>query len=360
MRIIDRYIGISVTLNVFMVLFVLTALLGFFSFFGQFDEFQNDYGTLEALMYVGYTLPRRAYEVFPIAVLIGGLMGLGSLATHNEIMVIRIAGVSVRRITFSVLKAGMILMALAIALGELVAPASEKRAQDFRIEKKKIGNIALKYKSGYWVRNKKMMINIREAKEGGNLILDIKIYEFDENRKLVLVTHAKKGRYIGGKWLLETYVQSEIGDERHKVTDDPRLSLTIPASRLIDPRLLSAINQKPESMSILNLGDSVTREMANKNSKAAERYNIAFWIKIFTPISTLVMLLVAIPFVFNAVRSTNNGQRLVVGIVVGISFHLMNHAMSQFGIVYGIPAMISAGLPSVVFAVAGIFAIRRI
>lgn len=127
MKILDRYISRTIISGTLMVLLVLGALLAFVDFVSEMDDVgKGQYSMLQAAMYVLLSLPKRLYELFPTAVLIGSLLSLGTLAGNSEFTVMRAAGISIMRIVFSVLKAGFILLVFVALIGELVVPVSEK------------------------------------------------------------------------------------------------------------------------------------------------------------------------------------------------------------------------------------------
>ncbi len=361
MKILDRYISMTVLGGVLITLLIFVALVSFITLLGQLADLDSKYGLLQALQYVVLTMPRRAYELFPTIVLIGGLFALGTLAGHHELIVIRAAGVSINRITWAVMKAGAVLTVFAFGLGEVVAPYAEQRAQILRSSAKE-GHIPLKSKFGFWVRDKNNFIRIGRVIDQYNL-QDILVNSFDKNQKLVWVVEAKLARYRDGKWILYQVVQSTIGNER--VTINPPQSVggkinTTPSEvweRLIEPALLSVVAVAPEVLSAWALRQ-FSEHMVD-NHLDATRYELAFWIKLVTPVSTLVMLLIAIPFVFNTVRTTPMGQRLLFGVLVGIGFFLLNRGLNQVGLVYGIPPLLSAAFPSVLFALVAWWALRR-
>jgi len=351
MRLIDRYIMSSVISGVLIALLIIMSLAGFFSFLGQIGELNNNFGILQAIQYVLLTLPRRAYELFPTAVLIGSLFSLGNLASHSELIVIRASGVSLGRITYAVMKAGLLLMLIALFIGEVIAPGLEHKAQSLRSVSQQ-GHITLKSKYGFWAREGDMFINIRRV-ISETQVEDVLVYQFGIRRRLARVMHAKFGEYKDNKWHFSGVKESKLGIDSVKITHSDKVIWP----KLINPDLLSVLAVKPENLSMISLGKYVSH--LHKQNLQSAKYEVAVWIKVFKPLSTLVMLLIAIPFVFNTLRSSNNGQRMLFGILVGMVFYIFNQSVNNLGVVYGVPAVISAGLPSVLFAILGIVAIRR-
>src|SRR5690554_3414411 len=111
MRLLDRHIGTTVLLSVLTVTLIIVGLDLLFAYIGELEDLEGDYGALEALIYVVLTIPRRLYEMLPMAALVGCLIGLGTLASNSELTVMRASGVSIPHIMGAVLKPLLILMA---------------------------------------------------------------------------------------------------------------------------------------------------------------------------------------------------------------------------------------------------------
>src|SRR5690554_7623108 len=132
MRKLDLYIGTTVLWSIIAVLLVITGLAVLFAFIDQLGDLEGGYTLQEALIYVGLTTPRRAYDVLPMSALIGCLVGLGTLASNSELTVMRAAGVSLMRILWAVMKPLLLLMLIGVALAEYVMPWTESMAQEHR------------------------------------------------------------------------------------------------------------------------------------------------------------------------------------------------------------------------------------
>lgn len=350
--ILDRYLGGTVIRGALLALLVLASLSAFFTLLGELGDLHKDYDLAKASLYVLLTLPRRIYEMFPTAVLLGGLMSLGGLAANSELMVMRAAGVSVTRITLAVLQAGLILAVLAGVLGEVVAPPGEKYAQSMR-SAAQTGYITLQSDNGFWARDGNNFVQIRRVLPGAQL-QDITIYELDDALRLRSLIHARSASYIDGRWELEQVEQSRI--DTAGVTT--RALDSAGWRSLLKPDLLDVLSVKPEDLAASALSRYVG--YLEENNLSSDRYRLAFWVKIVTPFSTLVMLLIAIPFVFGSLRSAHGGTRILVGVLLGMGFYLLNQALNHVGLVYGIPPILSALAPTLIFAAGGLYAISRI
>ena len=118
MNLLDRYVIRAMLGGVFVVMAVLLTLFALFLFANQQDDIGiGTYTALDAFWFVLLNIPQQIYELLPIGVLIGTLLGLGQLARGSELTVMRAAGVSVWRIAGSVAMAGLLLVALAVLCG---------------------------------------------------------------------------------------------------------------------------------------------------------------------------------------------------------------------------------------------------
>ena len=135
MKIVDRYITQTVLSGTLIVLFILVGLFTFFSFIDEIDDIgKQRYGLQQVIQYIALEIPQHIYDLFPSAILLGSLLGLGILANHNELTVMRAAGLSILRIVIAVLKIGLLLTLLAMLIGETLSPLSQQY-QNMKINK---------------------------------------------------------------------------------------------------------------------------------------------------------------------------------------------------------------------------------
>ena len=238
MKLLDRYIRQSVLGGTVLVLAVLLALFSFISFIGEMDTVgQVHYGIVQAAGFVMLMMPRQAYQLLPVAALLGSLIGLGMMASHNELVVMRATGVSLLRIVGSVLKAALILMLAMIVLSEYVAPASELYAREMRSEALTT-NTAQRTREGFWTRNGNNFINVRTVLSKGVLGY-VQIYEFDNVQRLRRITQARSARYAQTTWTLSNVVRTEFLADRVKTVHLRQMEWR----SLLNPRLLDVIEQ---------------------------------------------------------------------------------------------------------------------
>jgi len=353
MYILDKYIGAAILKSTGIVMLFLVALFSFFNYVDQLrDVGVGNYGAIQAAEYVVLIIPRIVYQMMPIAVLIGSIVGLGMLANNNELIVMRAAGMSINRIIISVMKAGILLMLLVIIIGEWVAPASERYAQILRSVSLS-NTLSIGVTNGLWARDGNKFINIQKLLPKGKLG-GVSIYEFDQKRQLTKITQASEAYYINNNWLLENVVESEINTQKISVKDyKNRIWLSS-----LSPDLLNVVLVKPETLSILGLFQYVA--YLHDNDLDSARYELAFWSKLMLPVITGIMIVLSIPFVFGSLRTVAIGQRIMVGTFVGISFYIINKVFGYIGLVYHLNIVASALLPALGFFFYAVYRIRKI
>jgi len=349
----ERYIAVTMLKATSATLLVLVILLVFFGVMQELDDVgRGDYRIQDAFLIAALSAPRYLFEAFPVAALIGSLIGLGAMGAHGELIAMRGAGFSLRQIVVAVLKAGVAMMVAVFLFGELVAPASEQWGEQYRAEKTQ-KKVTLKTRYGFWARDGRAFINIRGILPGASLE-DINIYEFDNDRRLVLATHAQRADHRGDHWLLHQIRQSRISETG---ITERRLSQARWDS-LLDPGLLSAIVVPPTMLPITDLYHYI--RVMRDNAQSAADYEVAFWSKLATPLATLVMLFISVPFVLAHQRFVSVGQRIFLGIVLGMVFYTLNRGMSYVAVVYDINPVVTALLPAVAFLGIGIYMMRRV
>ena len=349
---IDRYIGGAVALGVFSVLFLLLVLMGFFELLNELEDVKRGYTTAKAFAYVGLILPRYTYELFPIATLLGSLIGLGALAGNSELIAMRAAGISVSRILGAVLKTGFLLLCLVVLIGEYMAPMTELQAQ--RMKTQAVSDqVTLKTRYGFWSRNGNSYIHVGQVLPDGRLA-DISIYDFDSEQLLQRAIHANLAIYRRDHWLLEQVSQSEFSPGRVQAWSQERLAW----ASLLEPSVLDVVAVKPHMLAAWDLWRYV--EFLKQNGQASTTYEVAFWSKLVVPLVTLVMLFLSIPFVFGPLRSVGIGQRIFTGAIIGIVFYLLNKAFSHLAVVYGMNPLFASAFPGLLFFTIAFWSFRRV
>jgi lipopolysaccharide export system permease protein len=353
MKIVDRYLARAVVSGSLVTLAVLLPLIAFFMLADELDAVKDEgYRLTDALLYVAMALPRFAYQLFPIATLIGALVGLGSLASRSELVAMRAAGVSIARIVGASLLGGVVLAVGAMVVGEGLAPIAEQEGARLRSQAVS-GQVTLATPYGFWARDGGTFVNIREILPGGDL-RDISIYEVDNGRSLTLATHAARARYVEGAWVLEDVARSRVSPEGVEVE---RLAREDWASR-ISPSLLEVVVVQPQMLPIWGLHQYI--RYMHANDQDAGPYEVAFWGKVVQPFLILAMIFVSIPLLLGSSRTSGTGTRVFIGILAGIVFYLVSRTFSYLALLYGLSPVVAALTPPLLYLAAALWVLRRV
>ncbi|HEY5603439.1 MAG TPA: LPS export ABC transporter permease LptG, partial [Gammaproteobacteria bacterium] len=327
MRILNRYIAKNILVSILLVMVVMLSLFVFFTFLEELkDTGKGRYDTVKALIFVLMTLPNMAYQLLPIVALIGSTIGLGILAGNSELTAIRSAGVSMEQIVWSVLRVGLVVIVAGVIVGEWLAPMSEQKAQTMRAVAQS-DRLSLEGNRGLWAKDGPQYINIQTILPGRRLN-DIFIYELDHEHHMTHILRAKSAFYRDGKWVLENVNHSYLvkGDVIAHHEDQHLWDTNL------SPDLFNVVTVKPYALSVWGLYQYI--EYLERNGLSADKYKQSLWTKATLPVVTAVMILLSIPFVFGPLRSVGIGSRILVGVLVGIGYHLFGQMFSYVGLVF--------------------------
>jgi len=352
-RILNIYIAKTLLHHIALTVLVLLGLFLFVAFIDELGELnRGQYGITQIIQYVILSIPKLMYEVFPMAALIGSILGLSVMAKSSELTAIRASGVSVRRIVGSVAQVGLVLGLIALLMGEVISPYTETKAQKIRAESIQSG-VRKSGKTGIWLRDENTYVNVTDVLPDFSL-LNIKIFEFDQNNFLRFLSVAKAGTYQDQKWLLQGLRRTMINNAS-SAADEVDAAYW---STVVNPQILQVFLIQPEQLSLWQLSKYIKHLEANR--QRTDNYELAFWSKLITPIATIVMLILAVPFVFQHARSGTMGRSLFSGIMIGLCFFILNKAFSYFVPLFEIAPFVGAITPTLLVAVISVLLIRRI
>lgn len=349
LKIYERHLGREIYSATALVTIAFLALFAFFDLIYELGEVgRNGYLLQHALAYVALTLPGRAYEILPIAVLIGTLYALTLLARHSEITVLRASGLATSELLASLMKTGLVFVLLTIAIGELIAPPAERFAQQVRLQAKG-AMVAKEFRSGLWVKDDRSFINVREVAPDAAL-RGVRIYQFDAAQVLQSITEAASGAFDSGSetWRLRDVVRTVFAADGSGARVETSEQQDWKSG--LSPEVVSVLMVKPERMTVYTLFQYVS--YLGGNQQKTERYEIALWKKLVYPLATLVMMILALPFAYVQDRVSAVSVRVFAGIMLGIGFHMLNGLFSSLGVINSWTPFTSAITPSVIFLLA--------
>ena len=353
--VLDRYIGKTIFNTIMMTLFMLVSLSGIIKFVDQLRKTgEGQYTALGAGLYTLLSVPKDVEIFFPMAALLGALLGLGTLAQRSELVVMQASGFTRLQIALSVMKTAIPLVLLTMAIGEFVAPAGEQMARNYRAQQL-IGGSLLSTQNGLWAKDGNSFIYIQRIK-GENELNGISIYNFNDERRLLTVRYAASATYDAANrlWKLSQVDESNLTDAKQvkgsqMVSGEWKTNLT--------PDKLGVVALDPDALSIRGL--HAYAKYLKQSGQESGRYQLNMWSKIFQPLSVAVMMLMALSFIFGPLRSVSMGVRVVTGISFGFLFYVLDQIFGPLSLVYGLPPVLGAILPSGAFFAVSVYMLMK-
>jgi lipopolysaccharide export system permease protein len=353
MTLLDRYIVRSILGSVLLVMLVLLILGALFVFIDQQDDIGvGHYTAVEALWFTLLSLPQQAFELLPITVLIGSLLGLGSLARGSELVVIRATGISVTRLAGTALMAAALLIGLEVLLGEFLAPPLHVAAREQKAFSK-FTNISFGGGGGAWVRDGNLILNVARQ-SGQRQFGSMQIFELSADHRLLALGHAVKATAgTNKKWLLGDYTESRF-------TDDTVQTLP-PGLRILKSNVtagfLGLATQDPQQLTCRALWQLI--QYYRTNLLDARQYVFAFWSRIARTVAIAFSVLLAIPFVLGSLRSSGAGTRTMMGLLLGIGFFLLQRLIESGTVVFDLNPLVLAWMPTAALATVTLLLLAR-
>ncbi len=348
MVILNKYIGKSILSSILLVLMILVGIESFLLLANELKDIgKGNFSFFQALSLLPLTLPTNIYELFPIAVLIGSLIGLGKLASQSELIVMSAVGISYWQIIRALLFAALISLIIALIVGEGIAPHAQHLAKNLKSIAMSDGK-TLAIESGIWFRDGNNFIFVRDVMKN-NQLSDITRYQFDEKHQLKLISHAQKGIHRGDGWYFNNVSQTRLLPKKIMSWYYPLQKWNI----TLDKRLIGITKLYPDQMTLQRLYSYI--HFRHNNELGTGAYEFAFWKRIMQPFATLVMIFLAVPCIFGPLRTVPMGLRIVAGVIMGFSFYLLNQFLGPVSQVYQISAFLVALVPTAIFAMIGAF-----
>jgi lipopolysaccharide export system permease protein len=353
MKILTRYIASSIVRLIVVVFLVILAVEFFVSLVGEFGDMGNgNYGVFHAVIYVILSLPTNLYSLFPMIGLIGSIIGLGILSNNNELTVMRAAGMSVAEIIIAVLKTAFVVVIVVTFFGEVIAPAAQHTANTIKLVAES-GGQAADTAQGIWVKSNDNFLHIDIVSKHYKLY-GVTEYAFNNQHELISASRAKYAERLNHQWYLYDVEKSEVTPTGVSVDSIAKMPWNVD----IDTHLLGISKDHSAEMTLPDLLRYIHYQ--NKNDVNAASLSLAFWQRVFQPFASLVMIFLAIPFVFGSFRRVTMGVRIVTGAVVGFMFYMLNQFFGPFSLVYQIPPVIGAAIPIVLFAFVAFLLMKKV
>ena len=355
MRTIRRLIYSEILRAVSFVTLAFLLLFFFFDFVDELGEVSaaaaRGYTLTHALLHVALQLPNHLYELLPITVLIGSIYVMARLAESSEYTILRTSGLGPRRALGTLLGLGACFVVLTFVFGDYVAPAANRAAQT--MQARFLGDLTVG-RTGAWLKDRQgersYSVNVGALTSDGTLN-QVRIFEFNQaDGRLLSTTKAARGHFDGDGWQLQ---EVERRSFEQAAAPQPQVSVqrldtwTWRSDLSLD--MVSAALLSPDRMQTLELFQYINH--LQDNAQNAQRYEIEFWRKVFYPLSCLVMMVLALPFAYLHFRAGNITGYVFIGVLVGISFFLLNNVFGYVGNLRNWQPWLAAASPGIIYSV---------
>lgn len=350
-RIVAKHVTKTTALAMLGATAILSALQVLFTYMSELGELKAGYGAWDAFLHVLWGAPQYLYEILPISALIGSVIGLGTLASNSELIVMRAAGISLWRIVGWVMRSALLLVALSFVLSEYVIPYTNEQS---KMAKSHRTTAELGEVKGYWSREGQRYIYIDYANSQGQL-KDVQIVDFDPQYRINSIVNAEAGQFVNnGQWTLSKTNQIDIAPEGTSSlihADQQGIGLAL------QPRYVHMVTLDPEDLAPSELVSFMS--YMNEYSQIPKTYLLAFWKKVGSPFALLALVLIACSFIFGPLRQQSMGFRLVIALFVGLTFYYLQDFLGYASLVYSPSPAWFVFLPIVVMFVGGSYLLYR-
>ncbi|MFP6842313.1 MAG: LPS export ABC transporter permease LptG [Acinetobacter sp.] len=350
-RIVAKHVTKTTALAMLGATAVLSVLQVLFTYLGELGALNENYNAWQALLYVMWGAPRYLYEILPIAALIGAVLGLGTLASNSELVIMRSIGISLWRIVGWVIRSALILVILSFALSEWVIPYTNEQAKSVKDHR---SVSALGEVKGYWTREGQRFIYIDYANAQGQL-KHVQVVDFDEGYHLKGVLNAAQGQFVkDGDWNLERVSQVDILPQGNATLVN---AAQLPLSLALQPKYVHMVTIDPEDLSPSQLISFMS--YMQEYSQVPKTYKLAFWQKVASPFALIALVVIACSFIFGPLRQQSMGFRLVIALFIGLSFFYLQDFLGYASLVYSPSPAWFVFVPSILMMLVGGYLLRR-
>jgi len=351
--ILSQYLMRTILTSTALVLVVLLALAGLFDFIAELDDTQGGYQMPQVILFAALRLPNLAFAMLPVAALIGSLLGLGALAGNSEIIVMRSAGLSVKRLSGMVAVSGLVLLIITGLIGEFIGPPLDSYARNMRQEARyEKGDARLGDET--WVKDGPVYLHLERVNsefEFGSIYL----FRFDDDDELVAIARAENsGIDEDDNWILENLRETRFNNGSVQVVE----SSVAVESFEVNAELLGSSLAKPLTLSARGL--LVYIDYLKRNNLDSAQYESELWYRASRTMAVPIMPILALAFVFGSLRTGGAGGRLMLGVIIGLAYYLSSEMLANSGQVFNLNPALVNWLPTLLLCLVTGIALKRI
>ncbi len=356
MKIRDRYITKTLLNYTLVVLLVWLSIYSFFNFLAELNSVgQADYTVIEAIKYILLQIPEVAYKQASPVILLGCVLGMGYMATTNQLVVMRVSGNSILKLTAITIKAALFFIIVIIAVGEIFAPLASEEAEKGRANA--LGQkIALQSQEGFWIREGGNYINV-ENNIDGSFYTDITIYQVSPANKIETIITSESANFDGTSLDLnnvDIFSINEINSST-EITSKKRNNYNLTVS--FDQDLIDSLKKDPKELTTWKIIKQI--QFLSINKQTSSIFEVELYKRLVKPATLVAMILLAMIFIFGSNRDASLGRKIFLGVALGLSFEMISRVGGALSLSYNFSPLIGAVLPTFIIIVLAIVLLSR-
>ena len=343
MKIRDRYIAKTLLSYTLVVLVVWLSIYSFFNFLTEINSVgRESYTILSAMKYIFLKMPEVTYKQASPVILLGCVLGMGHLATTNQLLIFRISGASILKITGTTLKNALIFVIAIIAIGEVIGPMTSNFAELGR--NNALGNTAVSTsQEGFWIRDGDNFINVKKNIDG-KLFSGITVIEVNSSNKIERVIKSENAVFDGNSLDMGSSRIFSIDDS--SVFDNISLKERNSYNKTVsfDQDLIDSLKKKPKDLTTWTIIKQI--QFLSDNKLRSGVFEVELYKRLIKPVTLVAMILLAMLFIFGSTRDITLGRKIFFGVALGLSFEMLSRIASAMALSFDFNPLISAVLPS--------------
>ena len=345
MKIRDRYITKTLLSFTIIVLVVWLSIYSFFNFLAELNTVgKNGYTILSAFTYIILQLPDVAYKQASPIILLGCILGMGHLATTGQLLIFRVSGASILKITLLTLKNSLIFVLFFIAIGEFLAPISSNLSERSKLNAMG-GSGASSNQDGFWIRDGDNFINVKKNIDG-KLFSGITVIETNSLNKIERVIKSENALFDGNS--LDMSGSEIFSIDGSSFFDGVSLKERNSYDKTVsfDQDLIDSLEKEPQDIPTWTLIKQV--RFLSDNKLRSGVFEVELYKRLIQPITLIAMILLAMLFIFGSTRDVTLGRKIFFGVALGLSFEMLSRVASAMALSFDFSPLLSSILPSIV------------
>ncbi|MDO4435218.1 MAG: LptF/LptG family permease [Cardiobacteriaceae bacterium] len=325
----DRYLLktlIKSVLGVLLVLLVLDLVAEGSS------EASKTYGKSALLPFIQqliHELPQKISLYLPAALLLGSLLGYGQHASHNELTLLQASGCSQWRIVRSGLGFALVAGFIALLIQE-IAPKTPPHSAS----------------KALWLLDGETIVHIERQED--HTLHHVHLYQANP----LTLTHIERATWQNNTWQLQNAYQSTLSQNERSspkpITTWQSALTPEHIAKLGHPEYATRLREQHELIQLLK-----------HYHQDSQREQLHYFQQLSYPLTTLTMLLLALPFAFGHSRLGGQGLRLLIGILLGLGYYLVQGVLTNLTLLLQWSVWVAVLFPNVLFASYPLWRLRQ-